>query len=282
MAYVEPSLYAHDITNVGQNAGTVGQTRRTEAYRSITTSDPEHIYVLAYDYRGFGQSTGTPTEAGLIKDALAVTDWALTVAKVPPKNIVFLSQSLGTAIASAAVNHYAGRTPAVEFGGLIICAPFPDAAEVFMNYRIFGRVPLLAPLHYLPPLRRYLRRSMKDTWNTSDRLQSIIAKTSFLRLTLVHATSDSVIPYRLTEILCDMISDALRDHGIDQENTIDLDDGGSITEWKSDTRTFRKVMLRHGGMYLLTYCSSALKLLGHNTIMKWAPVALEVAKIIGV
>ena len=54
------------------NAGTVGQTGRTEAYRSISAGNSDHIFVLAFDYRGFGYSPGQPTEYGLISDAITV------------------------------------------------------------------------------------------------------------------------------------------------------------------------------------------------------------------
>ena len=36
------------------NAGTVGQARRTDAYRMISSGTSIPIYVLAFDYRGFG------------------------------------------------------------------------------------------------------------------------------------------------------------------------------------------------------------------------------------
>jgi abhydrolase domain-containing protein 12 len=246
------------------NAGTVGQTRRTEAYRSITAGDSDHIYVLAFDYRGFGRSTGHPTEAGLVTDALSILNWAMTTAKIPPENIVLVSQSLGTALATAAIELHANQTPPIEFGGLITCAAFTNAAEVFVNYSLFGTLPLLAPLRYLPSLRRWLTRRMTDSWNTEDRLQSLVAKTKQLRLTMMHATSDEVIPCKMLSTLSDRVVDILRDHGIDDSTEADLGDGGSVHEWKAGERLFRKVLLHHGG---------------HNTIMKWAPVALEVARI---
>ena len=65
------------------NAGTVGQTRRTEAYRMISSGASEMIHVLAFDYRGFGNSTGSPTEEGLIVDAVSVILWAMDVAHIP-------------------------------------------------------------------------------------------------------------------------------------------------------------------------------------------------------
>jgi abhydrolase domain-containing protein 12 len=61
--------------------------------------------VLAVDYRGFGDSTGTPSEQGLIKDAKAVWDYvhmqgggggADRAGK--EKGVVLVGQSLGTGV----------------------------------------------------------------------------------------------------------------------------------------------------------------------------------------
>src|SRR5262245_12489052 len=55
--------------------------------------------LLALSYRGYGGSTGTPTEAGLIRDAQAAYDFA--VARFPPERIVLWGESLGTGVAVA-------------------------------------------------------------------------------------------------------------------------------------------------------------------------------------
>ena len=49
--------------------------------------------LLALDYRGYGHSEGTPSEAGLYADALAAFDWL--AAQSPPRKIVVLGESLG-------------------------------------------------------------------------------------------------------------------------------------------------------------------------------------------
>lgn len=88
-----------------------------------------NTHVFTIDYRGFGHSTGSPTEAGLIIDGVALVDWILTVAGVPPDRIVILGmstnlspgdaspadsvapghagQSLGTAVSSAVALQFA-------------------------------------------------------------------------------------------------------------------------------------------------------------------------------
>ncbi len=46
-----------------QNAGHVAQGIRPASYHALT--DTSNYHVLAIDYRGFGHSSGSPTEAGL-------------------------------------------------------------------------------------------------------------------------------------------------------------------------------------------------------------------------
>jgi hypothetical protein len=74
--------------------------------------------LLALSYRGYGGSTGHPTEAGLIDDARAAYDFVLT--RADAKRIVVFGESLGTAVAIALA---AER----EIGGLILDAPFTRA-----------------------------------------------------------------------------------------------------------------------------------------------------------
>ena len=58
------------------------------------------------DYRGFGDSTGTPSEAGLLLDARAAWDYVASHAcgtggKDASKEIILVGQSLGTGVVSA-------------------------------------------------------------------------------------------------------------------------------------------------------------------------------------
>jgi pimeloyl-ACP methyl ester carboxylesterase len=54
--------------------------------------------VFIFDYRGFGDSTGEPTEEGLIRDARYVYDW-LHNATNGQRKIYIWGQSLGSAVA---------------------------------------------------------------------------------------------------------------------------------------------------------------------------------------
>lgn len=55
--------------------------------------------LFAFDYRGYGRSTGSPTEAGLFRDARAAWDHLVHRIGVPPGEIILFGHSLGGAVA---------------------------------------------------------------------------------------------------------------------------------------------------------------------------------------
>jgi abhydrolase domain-containing protein 12 len=72
--------------------------------------------VLAIDYRGFGDSTGTPSEEGLIRDAKAVWDYVDMQGGGggrhgggEEKGVVLVGQSLGTGVVAGLAGLLADR-----------------------------------------------------------------------------------------------------------------------------------------------------------------------------
>jgi abhydrolase domain-containing protein 12 len=74
--------------------------------------------VLAVDYRGFGDSSGTPSEQGLINDARAVWDYVVQHAsekngeghgEEEEKEIILVGQSLGTGVVAGLAGQLAGE-----------------------------------------------------------------------------------------------------------------------------------------------------------------------------
>ena len=74
--------------------------------------------VLLFDFRGYGRSTGRPTERGLTEDAEAAYDW-LRAQGIAGRRIVVLGQSLGDA---PAAQLSASRT----VGALALVSPFTN------------------------------------------------------------------------------------------------------------------------------------------------------------
>ena len=74
------------------NAGNV--TYRGQRFREITAAGSS---VLIIDYRGYGKSTGRPSEKGLYADAEAGYNYLLKTTR--PREIILHGESLGTAVA---------------------------------------------------------------------------------------------------------------------------------------------------------------------------------------
>jgi fermentation-respiration switch protein FrsA (DUF1100 family) len=79
--------------------------------------------VLVLDYRGYGRSTGEPTEAGLYRDAEAAWRYLTEVRGVPPKQIVLMGRSLGGAVV---IDLAARLTP----GALVVECTFPSLVDI--------------------------------------------------------------------------------------------------------------------------------------------------------
>jgi fermentation-respiration switch protein FrsA (DUF1100 family) len=104
------TLYLHG------NAGNI--THREDIARVITRAGSS---VLLLDYRGYGRSEGSPSEAGLYRDADAAYEWLL--ARTPATRIVVHGESLGTAVSA----DLASRR---ECAGLVLASPFTSARAV--------------------------------------------------------------------------------------------------------------------------------------------------------
>ena len=244
------------------NAGTIGQTLRTDTFKLLPAGASDRIHILAFDYRGFGHSTGTPTEAGLIRDAVAVVSWALETAQLGPEQILLVGNSLGTALTAAVADHFLRQEEPVNLAGIVLCAPFTDATTAVQRFSIGGFRPLLAPFYYFPKLQDWFARQMVDTWKTDDRIKSIVQRSKKLNLTMLHSTIDRIIPWRHTEELWEVAIAAegrkREQHGISVHSeikTMQLDDGGTVQSLKTEQTCISKVLLLHGGKQL--FCRKA-------------------------
>ncbi|KAK4227313.1 Monoacylglycerol lipase ABHD12 [Podospora fimiseda] len=176
------------------NAGHLLQTFRPRLYHTLSSSN---YHVLALSYRGFGHSTGSPTENGLILDAATAITFALKTAGIPPSRIVLLSHSLGTAVASGASELFTIRE-GVDFAGVVLVAPFSSLPTMLSGYSIAGFVPVLRPLAWWPWGLKKVMDRVVDKWDSAGRWGRIVKEVADggrrLRLSLVHAKNDWDIP----------------------------------------------------------------------------------------
>lgn len=194
-----------------------------------TLTDTSTYHVLAIDYRGFGKSTGMPSEAGLINDGVAAVEWAMNVAKVPSERIVIMGQSLGTAVTSAVAEHFAMQN--TEFAGVILVAGFTNLPTLLAGYTAGGIVPVLSPFRPVPPLLHFVQRFIVDKWKSADRLATVVglARTR-LRLTIIHAKDDAEIPCSESDGLFRSAASSLIGTDLDEED---------FAEWKKERTIVR-------------------------------------------
>jgi fermentation-respiration switch protein FrsA (DUF1100 family) len=125
------------------------------------------LHSLQFDYRGYGNSQGTPTEEGLYLDTLTAWEYLVNERHFPPQKIIAYGESLGGAVASYLALHK-------PIGGLILASAFtsvPDRAQ-----EIYPFLPV--------------RNLCQYEFNTYDRLPQI--KVPIL---VIHSREDIIIPF---------------------------------------------------------------------------------------
>ncbi len=145
------------------NAGNLSEFARPAHYAGLRQLG---LSLLAFDYRGYGESGGVASEHGLYRDADAAYRYLIENRGVPADRIVVFGHSLGSAVAIDLVS----RTPAAGLiveGGLI--------SAVHRGQELYPYIPV-----------RWIARSR---FNSIDKIASVTAPKLFL-----HAASDEVIP----------------------------------------------------------------------------------------
>jgi fermentation-respiration switch protein FrsA (DUF1100 family) len=144
---------------------------RATRFRKLVS---DGIGLVGLEYRGFGGLAGEPTEAGLIADAQAAYDFAVT--RYPVQQIVVWGESLGSGVAVA----LAAQQPV---GRLILEAPFTSIEAIgAMRY------------WYMP-----VWLLMKDQYHSDERIAKVTAP-----VLILHGARDSVVPYAMGEQLFDL------------------------------------------------------------------------------
>ncbi|KAI0409803.1 Alpha/Beta hydrolase protein [Xylaria palmicola] len=251
------------------NAGHIAQGLRTGHFHTLT--DTSSFHILSIDYRGYGKSTGSPSEAGLIEDGVALVDWAMNVAGVSPDRIVVMGQSLGTAVTAAVVEHFISR--GIEFAGAVLIAGFSNVPTLLSSYRGAGFIPVLSPLRPIPPLLRLFQGFVVDKWESASRLAEVVRLTQRrLRLTLIHARDDWDIPCHESDTLFQYAAKATMSQALDD---------GEFLSWKKqrstrfDDGTFISIVTAEPD---ITIRQELIPYGGHNGVMLSSAVPLAVMR----
>ena len=131
--------------------------------------------VFIIDYRGYGNSEGTPTEKGTYLDAEAAWNYLINEKKIDAKNIIIFGRSLGGAVAT----WLAYKHPAAA---LIIESTFTSIADVGKHYYPYLPTQLLARIKY-PSIKRIIK--------------------VHLPVLIIHSPDDEIIPYQFGKKMFD-------------------------------------------------------------------------------
>src|SRR4051794_14773579 len=145
------------------NAGNLSEFGRPDHYAGLRALG---LSLLAFDYRGYGESEGAPSEAGLYRDAGAAYRYLRSELRVPPERIIVFGHSLGSTGAVAR----AGRVPAA---GLILEGALTSVIE--RGAELYPYIPV-----------RWIGRSR---FSSRDKISRVSIPKLFL-----HARADDVVP----------------------------------------------------------------------------------------
>lgn len=130
--------------------------------------------VLIVDYRGYGQSSGSPSEAGTYRDAQAAWDW-LRARGVAAERIVVFGRSLG-----GAVGAWLASRPELRPGGLIVESCFTSGED--MARRLYPWLPARWITRLKYPVRDYVAASDSPVM-------------------VIHSRDDEIVPFDMGRAL---------------------------------------------------------------------------------
>ena len=123
--------------------------------------------VLAVDYRGYGASTGSPSEQGVYRDAEATTVFFDNHLRQAGQRTIYWGRSLGCAVASFAA---AQRSP----DALILESPFADVRSLFAGNPVMWALSIFSTYRF--PTAKHLEGYRGP-------------------LLVMHGDADSIIPF---------------------------------------------------------------------------------------
>ena len=140
-------------------------SNRTDKMRIFHDAGASQLWL---DWRGYGESGGSPDEPGLYRDALAAWAWLNAIKAVPAARLVLYGESLGNGPAI----ELASRVPA---GGLIVDSAFTSIPD--MSHLVLPWFPV---------------KLGKLRFDNLARLPRVGIPTLFL-----HSPDDDIIPYEM-------------------------------------------------------------------------------------
>ncbi|ECI4059048.1 alpha/beta hydrolase [Salmonella enterica subsp. enterica] len=178
-AFGRPENAVATVIHVHGNAGNMS------AHWPLVSWLPErNVNLFMFDYRGFGESEGTPSQEGLLDDTKSAIDYVRHRADVNPERLVLLGQSLGGNNVLAAVGHCVGCANMRYADQAGIRAIILDST--FLSYSSIA--------NQMIPGSGYL---LDDRYSADRNIASV----SPIPVLILHGTADHVIPWQDSEKL---------------------------------------------------------------------------------
>ena len=144
-----------------------------------------NLHVFAFDYRGYAENPGSPSQTGLLSDARAFWKYAVRDRRVDPSRIILMGESLGGGVATLLASEVCQqKTPPA---GLVLRSTFSSMVDA-------------ASYHYPWVPVSWL---LWDQYPSQSVISNVVCP-----LLVIHGTKDQIVPYELGKKLFDAASPA--------------------------------------------------------------------------
>jgi len=164
------------------NAGEIG-SRLQNAERLVHNINC-NVFLLSY--RGFGNSTGTPTEQGLVMDAQSALEYLSQCKEINQDRLFVFGRSLGGAVA------------------LGLAAESPQKIKAIILENTFTSIPAIGVMYY-PFVKYFPDWMIKDKWNSLDKITKVQIPIAF-----ISGQQDEIVPKVMMEQLYQRATNAAK------------------------------------------------------------------------
>ncbi|XP_033499282.1 lysophosphatidylserine lipase ABHD12-like [Epinephelus lanceolatus] len=163
------------------NSGTRALNYRVGLVKVLSAAG---YHVFSFDYRGFGDSTGTPSEAGVTHDALYVYNWVKKQSRGP---VYLWGHSLGTGVATNAALKIQEQGSVAD--AVVLYAPFTSIID------LLGNNSLIEVYKTFPGFKQLL-------WKTLQKNKLKFANNENVKvlespLLILHSEDDDTVPFTM-------------------------------------------------------------------------------------
>lgn len=118
------------------------------------------VNVLIVEYRGYGKSTGAPSESGIQIDAQTMLNYLLERNDINHRKLFVFGRSLGGAVA------------------IDLAARNPESVKALVVENSFTSVPDM--IDVVMPMLRYFKFLSRNQWSSEEKVQTLAMPTLFL------------------------------------------------------------------------------------------------------